>query len=147
MITFDFDTKDIQYLKADYDLKTVAKAVREDIEENLIEVRSYDGSQIAPLKKSYADMKYKKLRQARIFDGFRKGSKKLINSIKMKKINDNHYQIYVSKANDNENIMKYLQEGKSPLNGPRRAFGMGKAGVQRIAVFLEEALTIKANGR
>lgn len=147
MITFDFDTKDIQYLKADYDLKTVAKAVREDIEENLIEVRSYDGSQIAPLKKSYADMKYKKLRQAKIFDGFRKGSKKLINSIKMKKINDNHYQIYVSKANDNENIMKYLQEGKKPLNGPRRAFGMGKAGVQRIAVFLEEALTIKANGR
>jgi len=147
MITFDFDTKDIQYLKADYDLKTVAKAVREDIEENLIEVRSYDGSQIAPLKKSYADMKYKKLRQTRIFDGFRKGSKKLINSIKMKKINDNHYQIYVSKANDNENIMKYLQEGKSPLNGPRRAFGMGKAGVQRIAVFLEEALIIKANGR
>ncbi len=147
MITFDFDTKDIQYLKADYDLKTVAKAVREDIEENLIEVRSYDGSQIAPLKKSYADMKYKKLRQARIFDGFRKGSKKLINSIKMKKINDNHYQIYVSKANDNENIMKYLQEGKKPLNGARRAFGMGKAGVQRIAVFLEEALIIKANGR
>ena len=143
MITFDFDTKDIQYLKADYDLKTVAKAVKEDIEENLIEVRSYDGSQIAPLKKSYADMKYKKLRQAKIFDGFRKGSKKLINSIKMKKINDDHYQIYVSKANDNENIMKYLQEGKSPLNGPRRAFGIGKAGVQRIAVFLEEALTIK----
>ena len=147
MITFDFDTKDIQYLKADYDLKTVAKAVKEDIEENLIEVRSYDGSQIAPLKKSYADMKYKKLRQAKIFDGFRKGSKKLINSIKMKKINDNHYQIYVSKANDNENIMKYLQEGKKPLNGARRAFGMGKAGVQRIAVFLEEALIIKANGR
>ena len=147
MITFDFDTKDIQYLKADYDLKTVAKAVKEDIEENLIEVRSYDGSQIAPLKKSYADMKYKKLRQAKIFDGFRKGSKKLINSIKMKKINDNHYQIYVSKANDNENIMKYLQDGKKPLNGARRAFGMGKAGVQRIAVFLEEALIIKANGR
>lgn len=143
MITFDFDTKDIQYLKVDYDLKTVAKAVREDIEENLIEVRSYDGSQIAPLKKSYAKMKSEKLGHTRIFDGFRKGSKKLINSIKMKKINDNHYQIYVSKANDNENIMKYLQEGKKPLNGPRRAFGIGKAGVQRIAVFLEEALTIK----
>jgi hypothetical protein len=42
--------------------------------------------------------------------------------------------------------MKYLQEGKKPLAGARRAFGIGKAGVQRVARLIEEALIIK-NGR
>jgi len=140
MITFDFDTKDIQYLKADYDLKTVAKAVKKDIEENLTTVRSYDGSTIEPLKKTYAKMKLAKLGHTTIFDGFRSGSKKLMNSIKMKKITDTHYQIYISNKYNNENIMKYLQEGKKPLAGARRAFGIGKSGVQRIARLLEEAI-------
>ena len=146
MITFDFDTKNIEYLKADYDLKIVAEAVQKDIEGNLKKVRSYDGSTIAPLKESYAKTKMAKLGHEKIFDGFRKGSKKLMNSIKIKKITNNHYQIYISNKYDNENIMKYLQEGKKPLNGARRAFGIGKAGVKRIAELLERALTIK-NGR
>lgn len=146
MITFDFDTKDIQYLKADYDLKTVAEAVKKDIEENLTTVRSFDGSAIAPLKPSYAKLKQDKLGSVSIFDGFRKGSAKLINSIRMKKISNYEYEIFVSDANNNSNIMKYLQEGKKPLAGARRAFGIGKAGVQRVARLIEEALIIK-NGR
>jgi nicotinic acid phosphoribosyltransferase len=64
----------------------------------------------------------------------------------MKKINNYEYEIFVSDANNNSNIMKYLQEGKKPLAGARRAFGIGKAGVQRVARLIEEALIIK-NGR
>jgi len=140
MITIDSNLKDIQRLKVDIDLRAVASAARQDIEDNLKEVRSYDGSTIAPLKKSYAEMKRAKLGDRKIFDGFRSGSKKLMNSIKMKKITDTHYQIYISNKYNNENIMKYLQEGKKPLAGARRAFGIGKSGVQRIARLLEEAI-------
>ena len=147
MITFDFDTKDIQYLKADYDLKTVAKAVKKDIEGNLKKVRSYDGSDIAPLKDTYAKRKLAKLGHEKIFDGFRKGSAKLMNSIKMERITNDHYRIYVSEDNNNEKIMKALQEGKKPLRGARAAFGIGKAGVTRIAELLERSLIIEANGR
>jgi hypothetical protein len=48
MIEFKVDSN-IEYLNFDYDLKTVAQAVKKDIEENLTTVRSYDGSAIAPL--------------------------------------------------------------------------------------------------
>jgi hypothetical protein len=145
MIEFKVDSN-IEYLNFDYDLKTVAQAVKKDIEENLTTVRSYDGSTIAPLKPSYAKLKQDKLGSVSIFDGFRKGSAKLINSIRMKKISNYEYEIFVSDANNNSNIMKYLQEGKKPLAGARRAFGIGKAGVQRVARLIEEALIIK-NGR
>ena len=145
MIEFKVDSN-IEYLNFDYDLKTVAQAVKKDIEENLTTVRSYDGSAIAPLKPSYAKLKQDKLGSVSIFDGFRKGSKKLINSIRTKKISDYEYEIFVTDANNNSNIMKYLQEGKKPLAGARRAFGIGKAGAQRVARLIEEALIIK-NGR
>jgi hypothetical protein len=143
MITIDSNLQDIQHLKVDIDLRAVASAARQDIEDNLKEVRSYDGSTITPLKKSYAEMKRTKLGDRKIFDGFRSGSKKLMNSIKMKKITDNHYQIYISNKYNNENIMKYLQEGKKPLAGARRAFGIGASGVKRIARLLEEAIRIR----
>jgi hypothetical protein len=146
MITFDFDSKDIYNIHAEVELEIVAKAVKKDIEQNLQKARSYDGSKIAPLKKSYAKTKYNKLRHTRIFDGFRKGKDKLINSVMMKKITDNHYQIFISDRNGNDEIMKYLQEGKSPLAGERRAFGIGKEGVQRIAALIERATIIK-NGK
>jgi len=142
MIEFKVDSN-IEYLNFDYDLKTVAQAVKKDIEENLTTVRSYDGSAIAPLKPSYAKMKLAKLGSEAIFDGFRKGSKKLINSIRTKKISDYEYEVFVTDANNNSNIMKYLQEGKKPLAGARRAFGIGKAGAQRVARVIEEALKIK----
>ena len=56
---------------------------------------------------------------------------------------DYEYEIFVTDANNNSNIMKYLQEGKKPLAGARRAFGIGKAGAQRVARVIEEALKIK----
>lgn len=132
-------------LETDLDMGLIAEALRVDIEENLKVVRSFDGSDVTPLKESYAKMKKKKLGHDRIFDGFRKGNDKLMNSIKKKKLNKYEYEVFV--GNNNSDIMGYLQEGKKPLAGPRRAFGIDNEGLKRMGDALDSAITIKDNGR
>lgn len=128
-------------VEIDFDMKTLAEAIQTDITDNLLEARSYDGSRITPLKKSYADRKKKVLGHARIFDGFRQENK-LMDSIMLRKINDYEYEVYV--GNNNSDIMGYLQAGKSPLAGPRRAFGISQQGLKRVARSLNEAIKIKS---
>lgn len=144
MMNVEVDGKGFN-IEIDVDVKVIAEALRQDIEDNLKFVRSYDGSEITPLKDSYAGYKQKKLGHSRIFDGFRKGNDKLFNSIKKKKQNKYEYIIFV--GNNNNDIMTYLQQGKSPLAGPRRAFGVDMEGVKRIGEAIDGAIYISDNGK
>lgn len=132
-------------IECSYDAEIVADAIKSDIESNLLLQRSYDGSQIAELTDKYRKLKLKKLGHARIFDGFREGDAKLINSIMMQKMNDDYYEVYV--GNNNSDIMTYLQEGERPMNGPRRGFGISEQSIKRIGRQLNEAVKIVKRGQ
>ena len=132
-------------IECSYDAEIVAEAIKSDIEMNLELARSYDGSVIAPLKPKYAARKIKVLGHARIFDGFREGDAKLKNSIKMREINKDYYEVYV--GNNNSDIMTYLQEGERPMNGPRRGFGISEQSIKRIGRQLNEAVKIVKRGQ
>lgn len=132
-------------IECSYDAEIVAEAIRTDIETNLVTQRSYDGSTLAPLKQNYKAKKLKALGHARIFDGFRQGEAKLLNSIKMREINKDYYEVYV--GNNNSDIMTYLQEGRRPMNGPRRGFGISEQSIKRIGRQLNEAVKITKRGQ
>lgn len=140
MISVDVVGLDAFDITVDYDLETVAEAIRQDVETNLLKQRSFDNSIVTPLKEDYKKMKLRKLGHARIFDGFRK-SGKLIDSIMLRKINNEYFEIYV--GNNNSDIMGYLQAGNKPMAGPRRAFGISESGLKRIARLMKESIIIR----
>ncbi len=116
-------------LYVDIPLKQMAREIKKDNEDNLKAPRSYDGSGLTPLKEGY----YKKKKQKagkQIFDGFRKGKDKLMNSIIDKKINDNEYHVTVN--DKNKMIMYYLQTGAGNMAGQRKGFGINQTGIDRI---------------
>lgn len=121
-------------------LQEVAEAVKADIEDNLMLVRSWDGSPITPLSEDYAARKRKVLKHDRIFDAFRTGNSKLINSVRVKKITDFYYEVDM-RNQLNRDIMYRLNEGIR-MRGPRKAFGMGAAGMARIKKALEGIIKI-----
>lgn len=141
MIGIEIDGKDVFNIEFDVDLLSVAEAIQQDIEDNLMRGRSYDGSAVAALKPKYAERKRKQLGHAKVFDGYRTGSNKLINSVAVRRINDFHYEVYI--RGENSQIMGYLQEGRRPLAGPRRAFGLGQSGFRRIKKSLDGIIEIK----
>lgn len=134
MISFEFKDIDKFFtgnVKFDIPLKDIAEDIRQDVENNLKQSRSFDKSTLAPLKdNAYLKLK-RRIGRPEIFNGLRNGSSKLMNSIKVKKINNNHYQVYI--GNNNNDIMYYLQEGKHPLAGIRRAFGVTQKRFSDIA--------------
>ena len=124
MISIEFNDIDNLFrkeIKLEIPVKKIVEAVKKDVENNLTTVQAYDDSGIAPLKPGYYKQKKEKAGK-KIFDGFRKGSDKLINSVKSKMVNRNEGDIFI--GNSNNDIMYYLQEGKSPLAGTRKAFGV-----------------------
>lgn len=140
MIEVDIVGLDAFNVQVNYDLETVAEAIRQDVENNVVKQRTYDNSPLTPLKPNYKKLKEKKLGHSRIFDGFRK-SGKLIDSIMLRKINNEYFEIYV--GNNNSDIMGYLQAGKKPMAGPRRGFGIGESGLKRIARLMKESIIIR----
>lgn len=122
-------------------LQEVAEAIKQDIEDNLMKVRSWDGSQITPLAEDYARKKRKQLKHDRIFDAYRRGQAKLINSVIVRKITDTYYEVDMRTAKNAE-IMYYLNEGIG-MRGPRQAFGFGELGFKRIRKALDGVIKIK----
>ena len=134
MISFKFKDIDRFFtgkVKFIIPVKDIAEDIWQDIIINLKQSRSFDGSPLAPLKNNaYLRLK-RRIGRPEIFNGLRNGRSKLMNSIKLRKINNNRYQIYI--GNNNNDIMYYLQEGKHPLAGIRRAFGVTQKRFSDIA--------------
>lgn len=131
MIKVNFKGFEKFEVKVNLPVPEIAEEVRKEIEDGLKSSRSYDGSNLAPLSIDYARMKKRKLGHANIFDGFRKGSKKLINSIKRKKVSDNVQEIYI--GNNNNDIMVWLQTGAGNMKGKRKGFGITENNFRKIA--------------
>ena len=140
MIGIRIDNRDVFDIEFQLDLQEVAEAVKADIEDNLMLVRSWDGSPITPLSEDYAARKRRHLKHDRIFDAFRTGNSKLINSVRVKKITDFYYEVDM-RNQLNRDIMYRLNEGIR-TRGPRRAFGMGEEGMARIKKALEGIIKI-----
>ena len=60
-------------------------------------------------------------------------------------MNKDYYEVYV--GNNNSDIMTYLQEGRRPMNGPRRGFGISEQSIKRIGRQLNEAVKIVKRGQ
>ncbi len=140
MIDININGKNAFDIEFQLNLQEVAEAVKADIEDNLMLVRSWDGSPITPLSEDYAARKRKVLKHDRIFDAFRTGNSKLINSVRVKKITDFYYEVDM-RNQLNRDIMYRLNEGIR-TRGPRRAFGFGPAGMSRIKKVLEGIIKI-----
>lgn len=140
MIATEINGKNAFNIEFQLDLQEVAEAVKADIEDNLMLVRSWDGSDITPLSEAYSERKRKTLKHDRIFDAFRRGNSKLINSVRVKKITDFYYEVDM-RNQLNRDIMYRLNEGIR-MRGPRRAFGFGKAGMARIKKALDGIIKI-----
>lgn len=139
MITIKFKADNFN-LKFDLPIENIAELVRKDIEQNLKTPRSFDDSTLTPLTEDYAKLKLRKLGHKRIFDGFRKGKDKLMNSIMKEKVNETHWIVFV--GNDNNDIMSYLQKGVRPMAGARRGFGVSKKSVSRMNKILKDKTKI-----
>lgn len=113
----------------DIPLKQMAREIKKDNENNLKTPKSFDGSGLTPLKDGY----YKKKKQKAgklIFDGFRKGSAKLMNSVIDRKISNEEYHVTIN--DKNKMIMYYLQTGAGNMAGVRKGFGINSETVNRI---------------
>ncbi len=140
MIDININGKNAFDIEFQLNLQEVAEAVKADIEDNLMFVRSWDGSPITPLSEDYAERKRKTLGHDRIFDAFRTGNSKLINSVRVKKITDFYYEVDM-RNQLNRDIMYRLNEGIR-MRGPRKAFGIGPMGMARIKKVLEGIIKI-----
>lgn len=143
MITIDFKLDEDFFnktVKVEIPLRKFALEVKKSIESDLKGSRSFDGSGLAPLNKKYAERKRKKLGHSRIFDGFRKGKAKLINSVIVNKISNDEYDITITDAN--KDIMYWLQTGAPPMNGKRKGFGINDNKVNAIFSKLDKEIKL-----
>lgn len=141
MISIEIDGAKVFDIMFQVNLQEVAEAIKHDIEDNLMMVRSYDGSQITPLTDDYRKRKLRILKHDKIFDAFRRGQHKLINSVVVRKVTDWHYEVDM-RTQENRDIMYRLNEGIG-MAGPRRAFGLGQSGFRRIKKSLDGIIEIK----
>ena len=111
-------------MDVDIPLHKISKAVKESIESNLKAPKSFDGSGLAPLKDGYYKKKKQKAGKA-IFDGFRTGKSKLMNSVISKKISKDEYNVTID--GKNRDIMLYLQIGAGRMAGKRKGFGVNES--------------------
>jgi len=129
-VKFEFELNGDLFKKemyVDIPLKQMAREIKKDNEKNLRTPKSFDGSGLAPLKEGY----YKKKKAGKpIFDGFRKGSAKLMNSVIDKKISNEEYHVTIN--DKNKMIMYYLQTGAGNMAGGRKGFGITEGTVNRI---------------
>ena len=100
----------------------IAEDIRADIQANLVLGRSFDGSQITPLKPSTIKRKG--------FNAVFVDSGELQKSVKKIKINKSEWEIFI--ADIRAKIMAWLQAGKKPLAGKRRAFGISKRAIDHV---------------
>ena len=133
----DFFNKD---LKVDIPLKKFADKIKKSVESDLKSSRSFDGSGLAPLSDKYKARKRKVLGHERIFDGFRKGKDKLMNSVIVNKISVDEYDITIT--DKNREIMYWLQTGASPMKGKRKGFGINDKKVNEIYSSLEKEIKL-----
>lgn len=133
MIKVEFTIANDELLNAgfqfDLPLKEIAEEVKKNVVKDLTTPKSYDGSGLKPLKPNYAALKRKKLGHDRIFDAFRKGKEKLINSITVKKISNREYWVIPGTVK-NEMIMdKLTKDG-------RKGFGITDSSLDKIVQYI-----------
>lgn len=140
MIKIDFqDVNELKNIKIDFDVSVekLAEIIRSDIEKNLKTPKSYNETGLAPLKKNAYYKRKVKAGRTKIFDGL-SNSKKLMNSVKAKKIDVNTSEVFIENSRKeksdatNAEVMYYLQEGNKPLAGKREAFGITKKSLDLV---------------
>lgn len=106
-------------INAEKNLPKFVEEIRKGIVSNINSIKSYDGSSIAPNKKTTAKAKGNKP----VFVG-KEGILRKNSSIVKKQINNLSWEIYVTDSR--AKIMYRLQRGNKPMAGERRAFGINK---------------------
>jgi len=114
-------------------VKQAADLIRADVENNLNTAQSFDGSEITPLKESYREWKRAKGWSTDIFKAEKLW---LIRAVRTKQMGKNRYRVFI--ADHRAKIMRYLQEGRAPLAGPRRAFGVSKKIIDKITKLMND---------
>ena len=139
MLTFDFKLEGDELTKGvtlDLPLREIANEVKKAVETDLKTPKSFDNSGLKPLSPKYAAYKRKKLGHSRIFDAFRKGKNKLINSVIVKKISNSEYWVTMSNEKQNMIMAKLQSQG-------RKGFGITETTINRILEFVKNKIKIR----
>jgi hypothetical protein len=112
----------------------IAEDIRYDIQRNIGNQTSFDGSTMTALKDSTRKRKGTSIIFQDTGEHFGHGDR----GIKKKKIDKNTWEVFVTPDNDTDKILFYLDAGRSPLAGQRRVFGISDRAIQNIHRRLEE---------
>lgn len=129
--------------KINIPIDKITEEIRHNIEENLKQPKSFDNSTLTPLKKNAYWKRKVKTGHTKIFDGLSTNNK-LVDAVKSKIINSSESEIYIDSSKKqnskttNAEVMYYLQQGKFPLAGQRRAFGITEKTLKKIDKLLSD---------